>query len=71
MKATGYRPVTPNRGATAELPRFFPDPLRFNWGFVLALLVAAFVYWLLFKTTIGFEIRARSAPTRMPPNMPA
>ena len=38
MKASGYRPVTPNIAVTAELPRFFPDPLRFNWGFLLALL---------------------------------
>ncbi len=44
-----------------ELPRFFPDPLRFNWGFVLALVMAGLVYWLLFKTTIGFEIRTVGA----------
>jgi simple sugar transport system permease protein len=61
MKASGYRPVTPNVEASAELPRFFADPMRFNWGFVLALVVAALVYWLLFKTTIGFEIRAVGA----------
>ncbi len=58
MMARGYRPVTPNINATAELPRFFPDPLRFNWGFPLALLVAFLVWWFLFKTTLGFEIRA-------------
>lgn len=61
MKAGGYRPVTPNIEATAELPRFFPDPLRFNWGFMLALLAAAVIYWLLFKTTVGFEVRAVGA----------
>lgn len=61
MKATGYRPVTPNIEATAELPRFFPEPLRFNWGFILALVFAWLVYWFLFKTTLGFEIRAVGA----------
>lgn len=61
MMAVGYRPVTPNVEVTAELPRFFPDPLRFNWGFFLALAFAALVYWLLFKTTLGFEIRAVGA----------
>ncbi len=61
MKATGYRPVTPVIEKSAELPRFFPDPLRFNVGFFLALVVAALVYWLLFKTTLGFEIRAVGA----------
>ncbi|MGA7192890.1 MAG: ABC transporter permease [Anaerolineales bacterium] len=58
MKAPGYRPVTPTIQTTAELPRFFPAPLRFNWGFFLGLAVAALVYWFLFKTTLGFEVRA-------------
>jgi ABC-type uncharacterized transport system permease subunit len=61
MKASGFRPVTPNIEASAELPRFFSDPLRFNWGFVLALAVAYFVYWFLFKTTLGFEVRSVGA----------
>src|SRR5574340_877110 len=61
MQSSGFRPVTPNVAVTAEMPRFFPDPLRFNWGFILALLAAVFVYWLLFKTTTGFEVRAVGA----------
>jgi len=61
MKAPGFRPITPQIEATAELPRLFPPPLRFHVGFFLALAVAAVVYWLLFKTTIGFEIRAVGA----------
>ena len=61
MKASGFRPVTPNIEASAELPRFFPEPLRLNWGFVLALVVAYLVYWFLFKTTLGFEIRSVGA----------
>ncbi|HMB21276.1 MAG: ABC transporter permease [Chloroflexota bacterium] len=58
MKAASFRPVTPNVEASAELPHFFPDPLRFNWGFILALAVAGLLYWFLFKTTKGFEIRS-------------
>ena len=61
MKAPGFRPVTPNIQPSAELPRLFADPLRFNVGFFLALVVAALVFWLLFKTTIGFTIRAVGA----------
>jgi simple sugar transport system permease protein len=61
MKASGFRPVTPNIQHSAELPRFFADPLRFNWGFVLALVAAYVVYWFLFKTTLGFEIRSVGA----------
>jgi simple sugar transport system permease protein len=58
MMAAGFRPVTPVIEDTAFLPRIFSDPLRFNAGFFLALAVAALVYWFLFKTTLGFEIRA-------------
>jgi simple sugar transport system permease protein len=61
MKATGYRPLTPVIEKSAMLPRFFPDPQRFNWGFILAIAAAFFVYWFLFKTTHGFEIRAVGA----------
>lgn len=61
MKGPGFRPVTPTIMETAELPRFFPDPLRFNLGFFIALLVAYLVYWFLFKTTLGFEIRSVGA----------
>lgn len=61
MKSPGFRPVTRNIAESAQLPHFFPDPLRVNWGFILALLVAWLIYWLLFKTTIGFEIRTVGA----------
>jgi len=57
------RPVSPDIWPTAYLPQFFPnDPsIRVNVGFFLALATVAFVYWLLFKTTIGFELRAVGA----------
>ncbi len=61
MKAPGYRPVTSSVEMTAALPRLFPAPIRFNAGFFLALAVAALVYWFLFKTTLGFEIRTVGA----------
>lgn len=61
MKAPGFRPVTPHIQASAALPRFFGDPLRFNVGFFLALIVAGLVFWLLTKTTIGFTIRTVGA----------
>ncbi|MGB8215158.1 MAG: ABC transporter permease [Anaerolineales bacterium] len=61
MKAPGYRPLTPVIQDSAMLPRFFPPPLRFNWGFILALVIAVLVYWFLYKTTLGMEIRAVGA----------
>ncbi len=43
----------------AETARFTPifTGLRLHWGFPLALLAAFFIWWLLWKTTLGFEIR--------------
>lgn len=50
-------PISPFIEPSAELPRFFADPIRFHLGFFIALGVAAFIYWFLFRTTWGFELR--------------
>jgi ABC-type uncharacterized transport system permease subunit len=53
---------TPEIAASARIPTIFAiADLRIHWGFVLALLVAAFIWWLLWKTTLGFEIRTVGA----------
>jgi len=54
-----WRPPTP----------LLPDPVRIHWGFFLALAVALFVYWFLWKTTLGFELRTVGA-SPVPPNTP-
>ncbi len=53
------RPVSPEILPSAYLPQFFPGriELRVNFGFFLALAAAWAVWWLLYKTTLGFEIR--------------
>ncbi|HEY5732039.1 MAG TPA: ABC transporter permease [Anaerolineales bacterium] len=51
---------TPLIVESARLPEIF-DGYRIHWGFVLALLVALFIWWLLNKTTLGFEIRTVGA----------
>jgi general nucleoside transport system permease protein len=56
-------PVSPNIQASAQLPRFFAEPIRFHLGFFIALGVAWLVYWFLFKTTWGFELRTVGANT--------
>jgi simple sugar transport system permease protein len=61
MKRPGYVPISPSIEHSARLPRFFADPIRFHAGFFVALAIAVLVYWLLFKTTIGFEIRSVGA----------
>ena len=50
--------LTPPILPSAEIPQLFSTPgNRFHAGFFLALAVAYLVYWLLYKSTIGFEIR--------------
>jgi ABC-type uncharacterized transport system permease subunit/basic membrane lipoprotein Med (substrate-binding protein (PBP1-ABC) superfamily) len=61
-----FRPISPDIQPSAYLPQFFPnDPsIRINAGLFLALIAVGVVYWLLFKTTVGFEIRAVGANPR-------
>ncbi len=47
---------TPLIAESARMPVII-DGLRFHWGFVLALLAAFLVWWMLSKSTLGFEIR--------------
>ena len=54
-------PISPMIAQTAELPRLLPDPARFHIGFFIAIIVAFGVWWLLFRSTIGFEIRTVGA----------
>ena len=56
----GDAPITQEISRSAYLPQIF-EGYRFHWGFFLALAVAFGVWWLLFKTTIGFEIRTVGA----------
>src|ERR1051326_7101014 len=49
---------TPKILQSARLPPLLPDPVyRVHWGFVIALLAAVGVWWLLRNSTLGFEIR--------------
>lgn len=53
------RPVSPEILPSAYLPQFFPNriDLRVNAGILVALGTAWVVWWLLYKTTLGYEIR--------------
>jgi simple sugar transport system permease protein len=62
MKRPGSaNPVSPTIMDTAKLPRFFDDPIRFHLGFFIALFMAWLVYWFLFKTRWGFDLRSVGA----------
>jgi len=51
---------TPLIAESAHLPPVFPE-FRFHWGFILAIGMAVLMWWLLWKTTLGFEIRTTGA----------
>jgi simple sugar transport system permease protein len=50
-------PITPEIAPSAYIPLLLEKPVRMHYGFFLALLVAVIVYWFLWKTTLGLEIR--------------
>jgi ABC-type uncharacterized transport system permease subunit len=47
---------TPEIALSARIPPLF-EGYRVHWGFILALVVAVLVWALIWKTTLGFEIR--------------
>ncbi|OJX46057.1 MAG: hypothetical protein BGO78_03995 [Chloroflexi bacterium 44-23] len=61
---SGRMPVSPIIEKSAEIPQFFKQPIRFHLGFFIALGAAGLVYWLLFKTTWGFNLRTVGANPR-------
>jgi len=48
---------TPDVFPTAQIPWIFGPPYNIHWGVALALLAAMLMYWLVFRTTFGFELR--------------
>jgi len=54
-------PRTPFIAPSAELPYLFGADYRLHAGFILALIMVAVIWWLLNKTTTGFEIRTVGA----------
>jgi simple sugar transport system permease protein len=60
LRASGSsQPISKTMTSWVDVPLIVDLPaIRLDYGFVVALLVAAFVSWLLFKTTKGYELRA-------------
>jgi simple sugar transport system permease protein len=58
QRPNSFNPVSPTVQDSARLPQFFADPIRFHLGFFIALGVAWLVWWLLFRTRWGFDLRS-------------
>lgn len=61
QRPDGTVPVSPPVLESAELPRLFPPPVRFHAGFFVALLFAWLVYWFIFRSRWGFDLRTVGA----------
>lgn len=48
---------TPDVLLSAQIPWIVPPPYRIHYGTVLAVLTAVLIWWILYKTITGFEIR--------------
>lgn len=57
IESKGEYPQTDVIAAQAIIPKLVPYT-RLHWGFVVALLVAFLAWFILWKTTLGFQIRA-------------
>ncbi len=57
-------PITTEIAPSAYIPTLLPAPVRFHWGFFIAIGAAFLVYWFLWKTTRGLEIRMVGANPR-------
>ena len=54
-------PLAPEVHTSARLPHLFGSELRANLGFIVAVVAAAGVWWLLNRSTWGFKFRAVGA----------
>ncbi len=51
-------PQSPSVKANAVLPRLLGDEFRLHAGFIVMLLAAGFLWWLMNRSTLGFRFRA-------------
>lgn len=58
QKEGSNAPLSEEIPESARLPTLFGSEFRVNFGLLIAIGAVFFVYWLLYKSTIGFEFRS-------------
>lgn len=61
LRPGSSNPISPVLDKSALFPQLFGSQFRLHAGFILAILATVFVWWLLSRSTIGFEFRAVGA----------
>lgn len=56
-RTAGAISETPDVLPSAWIPWIFGEPYRVHWGVVMAILAAILFWWIIYKTTLGFELR--------------
>lgn len=54
-------PISPQLDESAMFPPLFGSGFRLHWGFIMAIAATVFIWWLLNRSTVGFELRAVGA----------
>lgn len=55
------QPVTPNVAETAAFAKFFDGPIKLHSGIIVALVALVIFWWLMERSTLGFQIRVVGA----------
>ena len=61
LRQGGSRPISPKVADSAAFPLLLGTQFRLHLGFIVALLAAVFVWWLMERSTLGFQFRAVGA----------
>jgi len=48
---------TPDVLLSAQIPWIFGPPYRVHWGVAIAIVTALVMWWVIYRTTLGFELR--------------
>ena len=61
QKPNSNQPVTPNVADSAALAKLMSGPIKLHWGLIVAIVALAVFWFLMERSTLGFQIRAVGA----------
>ena len=61
QKPNSNQPITPNVADSAALAKLMSGPIKLHWGLIVALVALAVFWFLMERSTLGYQIRAVGA----------